>query len=90
MTCDKTISKWTQPITQLFKKRMWLMAKSRSIMKWIIFFSGTEFEHLLHFVTEASQHGIGVLDGDLRDNNWSLGQSFLFTVTVVTTVGKTI
>ena len=54
------------------------------------FFSGTEFEHLLHFVTEASQHGIGVLDGDLRDNNWSLGQSFLFTVTVVTTVGKTI
>ena len=38
-------------------------------------------------MTESSQHGIGVLENDLNDNNWSLGQSFLFTVTVVTTVG---
>ena len=51
-------------------------------------FSGTEFEELLSLFTESSGHGIGVSDEDLDDNNWSLGQSFLFTVTVVTTVGN--
>ena len=51
-------------------------------------FLGTEFEELLSLFTESSGHGIGISDEDLDDNNWSLGQSFLFTVTVVTTVGN--
>ena len=53
-----------------------------------IHFSGTEFEEMLYFVTESSKRGIGVLDSNLVDNNWSLGQSLLFTVTVVTTIGN--
>jgi len=46
----------------------------------------TEFEQMLYFVTEYSKRGISVLDSSTLDN-WSLGQSLLFTVTVVTTVG---
>jgi len=47
----------------------------------------TEFEQMLLFVTESSKRGIGVLDSQIIDHNWSMGQSLLFTVTVVTTVG---
>ena len=53
-------------------------------------FAGTEFEQMLLFVTESSKRGIGVLDSQIIDHNWSMGQSLLFTVTVVTTVGKSI
>ena len=47
----------------------------------------SEFEQLLHKITELHQQGIGFSDTDLDSNNWSIGQSLLFTVTVVTTVG---
>ena len=43
---------------------------------------------MLYYVMESSKRGIGVLDSNLIEDNWSLGQSLLFTVTVVTTVGK--
>jgi hypothetical protein len=45
-------------------------------------------EEFLDFVIRSSQKGISVLDDDATQQNWSLGQSFLFTVTVVTTIGK--
>ena len=43
---------------------------------------------MLYYVTESSKHGIGVLETDFIDNNWNIGSSLLFTVTVVTTVGN--
>ena len=45
-------------------------------------------EELLEEVLEAKDLGISVLDKHHQDNNWSYGQSILFTVTVVTTIGK--
>ena len=49
---------------------------------------GSELEEFLDFVIRSSQQGISVLDNDAYEQNWSLGQSFLFTVTVVTTIGE--
>lgn len=47
----------------------------------------TELEILLEFVMQSSKQGISVLDAHLEEDNWSFGQSLLFTVTVVTTIG---
>ena len=49
---------------------------------------GSDLEELLGFVIRTSQNGISVLDSDEYEVNWSLGQSFLFAVTVVTTIGE--
>ena len=48
----------------------------------------SEFEQLLLKISELHSQGIGFSDSDLESNNWSIGQSLLFTVTVVTTVGN--
>ena len=52
-----------------------------------VFLLGSELEELLQEVLEAKDLGISVLDKHHEDNNWSYGQSILFTVTVVTTIG---
>ena len=48
----------------------------------------SEFEQLLLKISELHSQGIGFSDSDLESNNWSIGQSLLFTVTVITTVGN--
>ena len=53
-----------------------------------VFLLGSELEELLQEVLEAKDLGISVLDKHHEDNNWSYGQSILFTVTVVTTIGE--
>ena len=58
------------------------------LFKTTFYVSGSELEEFLDFVIRSSQQGISVLDNDAYEQNWSLGQSFLFTVTVVTTIGK--
>ena len=55
-----------------------------------VFLLGSELEELLQEVLEAKDLGISVLDKHHEDNNWSYGQSILFTVTVVTTIGTMI
>lgn len=44
-------------------------------------------EELLSAALTYKDRGISVLDKHLDDHNWSVGQSILFTVTVVTTIG---
>ncbi len=47
----------------------------------------TELEELLTISEGYLESGISALDKNLGEENWSYGQSILFTVTVVTTIG---
>lgn len=46
-----------------------------------------DLEDLLESSQDFIQDGISVLRKDEDEENWSFGQSVLFTVTVVTTIG---
>ena len=65
---------------EAIKRKSDFMMKNPSI-------NGSELEEFLDFVLRSNQQGISVLDNDAYEQNWSLGQSFLFTVSVVTTIG---
>ena len=45
-------------------------------------------EDLENLIDDIMYRGISPRRKDFNNSNWSFGQSFLFTVTVVTTVGK--
>ena len=49
---------------------------------------GVSQEDLEDLIDDIMYRGISPRRKDFNDSNWSFGQSFLFTVTVVTTVGK--
>ena len=49
---------------------------------------GVSPEDLEDLIDDIMYRGISPRRKDFNDSNWSFGQSFLFTVTVVTTVGK--
>jgi len=49
--------------------------------------TGTDLEQLLSSAQSYNGDGISMLDSARHEDNWSFGQSVLFTVTVVTTVG---
>jgi len=52
-----------------------------------IAFAGTDLEALLSSAQSYNADGISMLSHDEKADNWSFGQSVLFTVTVVTTIG---
>ena len=47
-----------------------------------------EPEELEKLLDDILYRGISPRRRDLNRSNWSFGQSFLFTLTVVTTIGK--
>ena len=49
---------------------------------------GVNNEELERLIDDIMYRGISPRRRDFNNSNWSFGQSFLFTVTVVTTVGK--
>ena len=49
---------------------------------------GVAKEDLEKLIDDIMYRGISPRRRDFNNSNWSFGQSFLFTVTVVTTVGK--
>ena len=49
---------------------------------------GVSKEDLENLIDDILYRGISPRRKDFNNSNWSFGQSFLFTVTVVTTVGK--
>ncbi len=53
----------------------------------VLLFLATDLEDLLEASQDFADDGISVLDRDDGKENWSFGQSVLFTVTVVTTIG---
>ncbi len=51
-------------------------------------FPDSDLENLLQTSQDFMGKGISILDKDEEEKNWSFGQSVLFTVTVVTTIGS--
>lgn len=47
-----------------------------------------DLESFLKLVIAASGHGISPLLNSTNDLNWSFGQAFFFSGTVITTIGK--
>ena len=49
---------------------------------------GVSREELENLIEDIMYRGISPRRKDFNNSNWSFGQSFLFTVTVVTTIGE--
>ena len=49
---------------------------------------GVSMEELENLIEDIMYRGISPKRKDFNNSNWSFGQSFLFTVTVVTTIGE--
>ena len=45
-------------------------------------------ENIIIIFLDITYHGISPLEKSKNNSNWSFGQSFLFTVTIVTTIGN--
>ena len=54
----------------------------------MVFETADELEDLLESMLSYKERGISLLERDKDKEIWQYGQSILFTVTVVTTIGK--
>ncbi len=55
-----------------------------------LYFSTTRLNHYLNLILilDITANGLSPLEHGANATNWNFGQSFLFTVTIVTTIGK--
>lgn len=67
------------------EKLKWEIASQKA--KFLARHRGVQEQELEHLIESILFRGISPLQRDLNSSNWKFGQSFLFAVTVVTTVG---
>lgn len=51
-------------------------------------FSEDDLEEFIKVIVDATNQGISPLKNATNELNWSFGQSFLFSTTLITTIGK--
>lgn len=52
------------------------------------FISASDLENFIDVIIQSRKEGISLIDADSDQESWTIGQSILFTVTLVTTIGK--
>ncbi|XP_023348818.1 potassium channel subfamily K member 1 isoform X2 [Eurytemora carolleeae] len=60
---------------------------SRRKEEFVLRYPEVDPEDLENLISDITYHGISPLEKSKNNSNWSFGQSFLFTVTIVTTIG---
>lgn len=53
-----------------------------------LFFSEHDLEEFIKVIVDATNQGISPMKNASNELNWSFGQSFLFSTTLITTIGK--